>query len=198
MKDLTKQMFANELEQMLKEMPIDKIRTTDLCKRCETIPATFYYHFHDKYELIAWIFLKDFFSGISGKKGYAPEILEQINKQIENRKNFYQKAYGDTSQNSIEKYVMSFTLQIAQAAYEHANNGHSMTPDQITALKYHNYGVQGLFKEWIFGNGDITSREMSDFLFTKTPNFMKEALSNYQYSSNIILKNTGKKTKVTE
>lgn len=56
LKNQTKLLFAQELEQMLKVMPMEKIRIVDLCKRCGTITQTFYYHFHDKYELVAWIF----------------------------------------------------------------------------------------------------------------------------------------------
>ena len=59
MKDRTKAMFADELEKMLEEMPLEKVRVLDICRRCEATPPTFYYHFHDKYELVAWIFLKE-------------------------------------------------------------------------------------------------------------------------------------------
>lgn len=52
MQDRTKIMFAEQLETMLKTMPLDKIRIVDLCQQCGAAPPTFYYHFHDKYELV--------------------------------------------------------------------------------------------------------------------------------------------------
>ena len=76
LKNQTKLLFAQKLEEMLQTIPMDKIRIIDLCKRCETIPQTFYYHFHDKYELVAWIFLYDF-----------------------------SKVYGDKSQNTLLKVL---------------------------------------------------------------------------------------------
>lgn len=44
MKDRTKLMFAEALEQILESKPFDKVRVLDLCKLCETTPQTFYYH----------------------------------------------------------------------------------------------------------------------------------------------------------
>ena len=53
MKDRTKIMFAEELENMLKDIPLEKVRVAKLCERCGATPPTFYYYFHDKYELVA-------------------------------------------------------------------------------------------------------------------------------------------------
>ncbi|CAJ1189103.1 hypothetical protein CPR19092_LGOLGGFK_01204 [Companilactobacillus paralimentarius] len=90
LKNQTKLLLAKELEKMLKIIPMDKIRIVDLCKRCDTIPQTFYYHFHDKYELVAWIFLYDF-SLIYGDKEpeYSIASIKRSLIQMEKRKTFY-------------------------------------------------------------------------------------------------------------
>lgn len=63
MKNNTKQLFAKTLEEMLLTTPFDKIRVTTLCKNCSAAPQTFYNHFRDKYDLVAWIFEQDFKKG---------------------------------------------------------------------------------------------------------------------------------------
>ena len=193
MEDRTKIMFAETLEEMLRETSLSQIRVTKLCERCGATPPTFYYYFHDKYELVAWIYLKDVVSGTSiPSTDYTPELLDNMNKQIESRKLFYQKAFDDSSQNSIEKYIIDFNLQIADDAYANVSHGRTMSFEQFTELKYHQYGVLGLFREWLFGTGDITSAQMSKFLFTKTPDFMKTAYSQYPYSAKKILRMAGR------
>ena len=195
MEDRTKIMFAETLEEMLRETSLSQIRVTKLCERCGATPPTFYYYFHDKYELVAWIYLKDVVSGTSiPSTDYTPELLDNMNKQIESRKLFYQKAFDDSSQNSIEKYIIDFNLQIADDAYANVSHGRTMSFEQFTELRYHQYGVLGLFREWLFGTGNITSMQMSEFLFTKTPDFMKTAYSRYQYSAKKILGMAGRKS----
>ena len=52
-KNRTKKLFATELERMLTEMPLSKVRVKDLCERCGAQRQAFYYHFQDKYDLVA-------------------------------------------------------------------------------------------------------------------------------------------------
>ena len=52
----TKGMFADELEAMMERMPLSKVRVRDLCERCGVERRVFYYHFKDKYDLVAWMF----------------------------------------------------------------------------------------------------------------------------------------------
>ena len=193
MKDRTKNMFVETLEEMLQTMPLDKVRVSQLCKNCGATPPTFYYHFQDKYELVAWIYLNDFAQGTNETAGeYSPESLKQMNLRFENRRNFYMKAFDDKSQNSIESYLVDFNQKIAIEAYAHSNHGQTMTWEQLNELKYHTYGVFGMFKEWLFGEGTMTTSQLSDFLFHKTPDFMKTAYAQYPYSTEKILQMTGK------
>lgn len=90
MKDRTKIMFAEGLENMLKDMPLDKVRVAKLCERCGTTPPTFYYYFHDKYELVAWMFLQDFSLAVGDKPPkYSTDILNTVSRQLEKRKKSY-------------------------------------------------------------------------------------------------------------
>lgn len=187
MKDRTRIMFAEELEEMLKTTELDKIRVSTLCKRCGTTTPTFYYYFHDKYELVAWIYLNDFLTQTGGRQQeYSAYTLIAMNSQLNTHKAFYKRAFDDRSQNSIEKYMFQFSMKLSADAYAAANDGQSLTKEQLTAVRYHAYGIIGLFKDWIFDRNDLTSEEMSQFLFSKTPDFLKEAFSKYDYPSDKI------------
>lgn len=43
----------------MKHKSIDKIRVTEICKAVDIERPTFYYHFKDKYDLMAWMFCTD-------------------------------------------------------------------------------------------------------------------------------------------
>ena len=47
MQQFTENAIMEHFEQMLREMPFDKITVTALARHCEISPNTFYYHFSD-------------------------------------------------------------------------------------------------------------------------------------------------------
>ncbi len=65
----TKQMMVQALEDLLQEKGIDKITIRDITKKCNINRQTFYYHFHDIYELAEWM-----------SKAYTEQVLgKEIN-----------------------------------------------------------------------------------------------------------------------
>ena len=194
MKDRTKIMFADTLEELLREMPLDKVRVAELCRRCGASAPTFYYYFHDKYELVAWMFLQDFAGAFAEQDPeYSPERMNQSTIRFADRRNFYQKALDDRSQNSISKYLIDFNLQISREAVKYYS-GNDLTADQEFAVKYHIYGVMGMFSEWLFGK-EMSAEYLNTSLYERTPDFLREAFAVFPYSTDNILSRAGKNTK---
>ena len=54
MSQLTKYALEQSLKKLLRERPLDKITIKDLVEDCGVNRQTFYYHFQDIYDLIAW------------------------------------------------------------------------------------------------------------------------------------------------
>ena len=68
----TKDLLAESLKDLAKSKSVDKITIKELTQNCGLTPPTFYNHFRDKYELMAWIYnqkvedsMKNFGSGDS-------------------------------------------------------------------------------------------------------------------------------------
>ncbi|WP_300558310.1 TetR family transcriptional regulator [Companilactobacillus sp.] len=87
--ELSKQAFASTFEQMLETTPMDKIRVTHLAKDAGATPQAFYYHFHDKYELAAWIYLQDYESIIEDDtQSFSAQEIMSMMARFEKRINF--------------------------------------------------------------------------------------------------------------
>ena len=56
MADVTKLWIASKMKKLMERKPISKIRVSEICRLAEIERSTFYYHFKDKYDLVAWIF----------------------------------------------------------------------------------------------------------------------------------------------
>ena len=59
MAERTKLWIANTMRELMKQKSIDRIRVSEICKAAEIQRPTFYYHFRDKYDLVAWMFCED-------------------------------------------------------------------------------------------------------------------------------------------
>lgn len=187
LKHRTRQMFADELEQMLKKIPLEKVRVTTLCKNCDTSPQLFYYYFHDKYELVAWIFLEDYWATLGNRPAdYSVQSLQKIMTAMRKRRIFYKRALTDNSQNSIFSYIHKFNMTLSEKAYEALHHGEQLSQDQILFVKYHSYGTLGLFIEWLDEKNSITAEQWAKFQYERTPQFLKDALAIYEYSSDDI------------
>ena len=58
-KQTTKDLLADSLKELCKTKSADKITIKELTKNCGLTSPTFYNHFRDKYELMAWIYNKE-------------------------------------------------------------------------------------------------------------------------------------------
>ena len=56
MAEITKMWIADKMREIMKHKSLDKIRVTEICKAADIERTTFYYHFEDKYDLVAWMF----------------------------------------------------------------------------------------------------------------------------------------------
>ena len=58
-KRTTKDLLAESLRELCKIKLVDKITIRDLTQNCGLTAPTFYNHFRDKYELMAWIYNRE-------------------------------------------------------------------------------------------------------------------------------------------
>ena len=89
----TKKMFADELEAMMAEMPLSKVRVCELCARCGVERCTFYYHFKDKYDLVAWIIDQETIHAAREVRPYSREHFAEGLRLIWERRAFYRRAF---------------------------------------------------------------------------------------------------------
>lgn len=60
----TEYYFAATLKTLMAEVPLDDISVTLLAKKCRVNRQTFYYHFHDIYDLLTLVYLNEKMEGI--------------------------------------------------------------------------------------------------------------------------------------
>ena len=64
----TEHRLAEALKSMMSELPLEEISVAALARRCKVNRQTFYYHFHDIYDLLTLVFLDEKIEGIDNAK----------------------------------------------------------------------------------------------------------------------------------
>lgn len=165
MAEITKMWIAEKMREIMKHKPIDKIRVTEICKAAEIERPTFYYHFKDKYDLVAWMFCADAYGTDITSVASAAAGMNRMKQQIL----FYKRAYEDSSQNALWHYMLEyFVRRYTELAKEKLSTG-ALDTQLAYSIRFYCMGAVGMTQEWVL-NDNITSAEtVVQMMFNSMP-----------------------------
>ena len=156
----TKKVLAASLKELLQTKPLDKITVKQLVEVCEINRQTFYYHFHDIYELVEYMFLVEL-----------EKMLKHLSKiQLSDEKYLCERTYyiilSFLSQNKIitmnvfhsigkQKledvlYEISYSL-IMQFLDRELKGMHVSDEEKMFIANFYKFAIVGITLEWIKG-----------------------------------------------
>ena len=101
----TKKALAQSLKDLLLENDFEKISISDICDGCGMSRKSFYYHFHDKYELVIWIFKTEFLDRLRARTDSGVfETLSRLARYLYTNKSFYKPVMMVSGQNSFAEH----------------------------------------------------------------------------------------------
>ena len=154
MAEITKKWIAENMREIMKYKSIDKIRVTEICKAADIERPTFYYHFKDKYDLVAWMFYTE---------AYGTDIISiasaaaGMNKMKQNIL-FYKRAYEDTSQNALWHYMLEYFVRRYTELVKEKLDTDNLDTQLAYSIRFYCIGSVGMTQEWVL-NDNITSAE---------------------------------------
>lgn len=175
-KDATKSILANELIAMVRRMPLEKVRIGELCRRCGADRRTFYYHFMDKYDLVAWIFTRDYTASLEAEQGHFT-LQHSINilKKLDENRDFYRTVFSDNSQNAIRDYTYNYFYKLG-TGYMKQHFGMNELPIEMEyGVRSHSHASIEITMEWLKGEVNYTAEEFARLQYHFMPPELKEA-----------------------
>ena len=158
------------MKRLMAKKPLGKIRVTEICREAEIERPTFYYHFQDKYDLVAWIFFQDADSTDILSVASAAAGMNKMRQEML----FYRRAYEDSSQNALWQYMLEYFVdQYIRLAKE------KLGVDQLdTQLRYsirlYCYGTVGMTREWILQDNITPSDVIVRMMFASMPERLRQ------------------------
>ncbi len=150
----TKRALANSFEKLLSKRSFDKITVKDIVEDCGVNRQTFYYHFHDIYDLIEWIFqdaadhvdedLLDYNDWTSG--------LEKLTKFLLDNKVLILNAYNSINHAVVADYIRKGLQPYCNAIVRHQAMGMDETVSQENidfVTEIFTLATTGIVAQWI-------------------------------------------------
>ena len=169
MAEITKRWIADQMREIMKHKPIDKIRVTEICRAADIERPTFYYHFKDKYDLVAWMFCTEAYGTDITSAASAAAGMNRMKQEIL----FYRRAYEDTSPNALWRYMLEyFVRRYTELAKEKLGTG-ILDTQLAYSIRFYCMGAVGMTQEWVLKD-NITSAEMVvQLMFHSMPENMR-------------------------
>lgn len=170
MTDRTKLWIADSMKKLMAKKTLDKIRVTEICKETGIGRAAFYYHFQDKYDLVAWIF---FYSAIEtdviSKESAAKHLNHMRSDYL-----FYKNAFEDVSQNPLWQYVHEyFTDRYIQEAKRILDTD-TLDTQIVFSIRLYCYGTVGMTQEWLFNDNITPAETIVEMMFQSMPEVLRK------------------------
>lgn len=170
MADRTKLWIAEKTKELMKTKPIEKIRIAEICEAADIERSTFYYHFKDKYTLVAWIFY------YSAKNVDVTGITTSVQhmQQMKKDMQFYKRAFEDTSQNALWQYMLEFFVDENIRAVKSIQHVDELDPQLIFMIRLYCCGAIGMAREWILEDSDLSAETIVQWTFACMPQALKD------------------------
>ena len=173
----TKRLLADTLKEMLSRMPLEKVRIEELCQECGIDRRTFYYHFKDKYDLVAWIYQQDYEAALRDTGGrYSEELIQKVLQRMNSHRAFYRKAFLDKSQNTITRYIHDFYMNLYREKILAHTGGENLSEEELYDLGSYVYASVEHTKEWLEGTSAYSIPVFARLQYRSLPSFLREAV----------------------
>lgn len=178
LQDRTKHALADAMVELLKTKELHKIHIRDLCQLSGAERQTFYYHFRDKYELVAWIYLKDLEQSVKARNGiYDQNQLAGLLQLLQQKRTFYRKVFTDQNQNALGSYIYEYNVRGTEQLLQNRRPEIPLTEQERFRIRFFASAWVACMIRWILDPEDRSPEELADLIYQNLPSPLKDPFS---------------------
>lgn len=153
MKELTKQLIAKTLHELLEKNSIEQITVKKIVEECGINRQTFYYHFCDIYDLIEWSLTQSLTAYLAESpfpNGDWRVKVEHIFKFLISKKRVILHGYNHDNRKIYEMFIMKMIRPIVEEKFDQCEHSDQVLIEKREfIIKIHVWIFTALFFEWI-------------------------------------------------
>ncbi len=144
----TKRHIANVTMALLKEMSLDEISVKTIIDASHTSRTTFYRYFHDKYDVITWIYISQVDRFVEESNCFSELTLRIFRFMYENR-DFFISAFSYEQQNSLVDYMAERSLEDCLVTVRETLNTNEIPHDVESSVAFFVAGCINTWHRWV-------------------------------------------------
>jgi AcrR family transcriptional regulator len=175
-----KEILADSFRELAETRSIDKITIQAIADNCGYSPATFYRHFKDKYDLIAWEYaqgIAGIMSRIDGKDYTWNQALldgaARYQSQKEYLKNLFQHTTGH---DSFVQYMTEINFSAVKDHILTVSGKSELTAEEEMYVRIYCLGTVNLTCEWLLGKYNATPEQIAGIYANSLPEPIRQYL----------------------
>ncbi len=155
----TKEILAESFRELAEVKSIDKVTIQDIVDNCDYSTATFYRHFKDKYDLIAWDYAQkaeELMCGLNEDNALWKQTLIDWANYFLAEKEYLANLFLHTSgHDSFIQYMTEINYHAFTKHLLAVSNKTALDEETVLLARAYCLGTVCLSCEWILGNYDI-------------------------------------------
>lgn len=174
----TKKLIMTTFQEMLEELPFDKLTVAALVKRAGISPNTFYYHYQDIYALLdAWFreMVDSFAPGdtLMEWKSATKTML----RQCKTHPRIIYHVFDGLSRDRLERYIFSLTDDVFLRLVQQAAQGRSLSDSRLRSIaSFCRYAYIGFVMQFFWNRMENDIDESVDRLGALFDSFLLSAV----------------------
>lgn len=152
MTDFTRREIKTKFMELLSEKNFDKITVKELVDACGISRNTFYYHYHDIFEVMEDIFQCEIMKVVEAEKRYGSlkEAFLLATKFAQDNRKAMLHLHQSTKRTFFDDYLVRVSDKIIKEYIYQQAEGLEVDENDINLLTvFYKYGLLGILKEWI-------------------------------------------------
>lgn len=172
----TKQQLADAFLELSKVTEVPRISVKEICEMCGILRQSFYYHFHDKYELVAWIFEQDFMmEARRAEQINSEEMICSMLHRLQAREAFYRSAIQDVNQNNLYEYIIQLYITMNTEIMRVYLKTDVLDSELLYDLQSYSYACAFHTREWLAGREKMSPELFAERMYRDMPELLKKA-----------------------
>lgn len=177
----TKELLAESFRELAQDRSIDKITIGQIVENCGYSPATFYRHFKDKYDLIAWDYARGtagIMGQIDGENYLWKRTLTDGARRFQSEKEYLVNLLRHTSgHDSFVRYMTEINFDMLKNHYLAASGKEELTQRETLYIRIYCLGTVSLTCEWLLGRYDASPETIAEIYEISLPEPLREVLN---------------------
>ena len=168
----TKDILAASLKELAREKPVDKITIRELTENCGMTATTFYNHFQDKYQLLAWIYnqrIEPYWGRIGSGVSWREALREATMPLLEDHA-FYTNALKNTSGQISFRYATNhYAIGLLIACWRAQTGTSEVGDDIVFCIRFYMRAISEAINDWFLAGQPIPLDTFIDWLVEAMP-----------------------------